>query len=453
MTDSNRPVPLVSTVLVIGFGTALALWVLWWVTHLPGLALPRGVTIPLMMVVTIAGVGHWTARGDRSIAIRAGVLGGLLCGVLNLMLLGSEVVDQPEGMAPAESGELRSDAILIVAGFLLVNAVLGLLGGLLGRAAHLAKTPPTAADQLARLATIGAVSFLPLLVAGGAVTSTESGMAVTDPIVSFLMPFSLMAGESRIFFEHSHRLFGTLVGLAMIAVAIGTIRIDRRLWAKALGVVVLALVIVQGVLGALRVGENSVGLAIGHGIFGQIVFSLAVVLASVLSGPFLAPVDDLDGETLRACRRGKTVSLLLIVAVLIQLAFGALSRHTGSSHPLWAHAGFSLFVVGLAHICGSILRGASGTHPLGRTLRRTGLGLVVVVSAQFVLGFLALWQVGMSGQADEIPLEAELAEAPPIDVLEAVITTGHQAIGAGILGLCVLAAAWVRRVTGVSVAG
>ena len=64
------------------------------------------------------------------------------------------------------------------------------------------------------------VAVAPLLFVGGLVTSTNSGMAVPDwPNTfgsnMFLYPLGPRA-QPDVYLEHSHRLFGTLVGLATL---------------------------------------------------------------------------------------------------------------------------------------------------------------------------------------------------------------------------------------------
>src|SRR5581483_12442942 len=65
----------------------------------------------------------------------------------------------------------------------------------------------------------------------------------------FLYPWSQMVGG--IFYEHSHRLLGSLVGLLTLALAAALWREGGRL--RALGLVMVGAVIAQGVLGGLRV--------------------------------------------------------------------------------------------------------------------------------------------------------------------------------------------------------
>src|ERR1700754_1831622 len=98
-----------------------------------------------------------------------------------------------------------------------------------------------------------AASVLVLICSGGLVTSHGAGMSVPDWPNSFgynmfLFPPSRWLGP--IFYEHTHRLMGTLVGLLSIILVITT---HFTPWTgkteKKLAWGVLGLVIFQGVLG------------------------------------------------------------------------------------------------------------------------------------------------------------------------------------------------------------
>src|SRR5918994_1730500 len=107
-----------------------------------------------------------------------------------------------------------------------------------------------------RLAVALACATCPLLFIGGLVTSKGAGLAVPDWPTSFgynmfLYPWSKMIGD--IFYEHSHRLIAAAVGLLTIAVTLTFWLKERRQWLRWLGVAALLLVIVQGVIGGLRV--------------------------------------------------------------------------------------------------------------------------------------------------------------------------------------------------------
>ena len=103
---------------------------------------------------------------------------------------------------------------------------------------------------------VGVAATFLLVVAGGLVTSNEAGLAVVDWPNSFgsnmfLFPLARMTGG--IYYEHAHRLFGALVGLTTIVLAVRLWRYDNRGWLKRLSLVAVVLVIVQGSLGGLRV--------------------------------------------------------------------------------------------------------------------------------------------------------------------------------------------------------
>lgn len=446
---------LVGTALPAGLGTTIAMWILWWIGHLPTIAIDRTALMVLLATAMIASLIAWSAWAGRSAAIVTGLAGGLISAVLNLLLLGSKLVEQPtttDQMATA-ANQFQPSAPLVVLTFFVASGVIGVISGLAGRAIAHHSRRPTAEATLGASAIVAAVCFAPLLIVGGVVTSTDSGMAVPDAVtsygsVSFLFPISLMAGEwgnTRIFLEHTHRLFGTLVGLATILVAIYTFVAGARTLVKAGAVTVVVAVSVQGILGALRVGENNAFLAMVHGIFGQLVFAAAVLLAAMTSRIVRVGETALPEPTARAGRRARTVALITFVCVFVQLVFGAASRHFNAPHATWSHAAFAFIVAGAVGLTGMMLVSADRLSDWGRRLRITGTGLIALISVQFVLGFVVLWQV-MQAPPREIPTADQLATAAPFDPFEAVVTTIHQTFGAAILATVVLAAYWTRRI-------
>src|SRR5215468_3343287 len=118
------------------------------------------------------------------------------------------------------------------------------------------------------LAVVTAGATLLLIMAGGIVTSTGSGLAVPDWPTTFgynmlLFPWSRMVGAVLI--EHSHRLLGTAVGVltAALAVVVWGGRCGRGL--RALTATAVVLVCIQGLLGGLRVVLRQESLAVVHG--------------------------------------------------------------------------------------------------------------------------------------------------------------------------------------------
>src|SRR6185295_10787304 len=137
------------------------------------------------------------------------------------------------------------------------------------------------------LALVTAAVTCVLIVFGGLVTNTGAALAVPDWPTTFghnmfLYPWAQMVGG--IFYEHSHRLIGAVVGL--LTLALGAALWPSRL--RWLGVAAVVAVIAQGVLGGLRVVLLQGTLAIVHGCLAQAFFGLLVAIA-MLSARTSAP--------------------------------------------------------------------------------------------------------------------------------------------------------------------
>lgn len=431
--------PLSLRALVAGLGVATALWTAWFLTHLPLLNVPEPASLVLLLVV-------WTAastalgRCFRSTeALPGGLLAGAITFAFGLLILGSKLTPPPaSGTGPA--GDTYPQAWMIVLGFLAASLVIGCLGALAGSRLR----PP---DQpvgdipawRARLAFMTAGTFLPLVVIGGLVTSTNSGMAVPDwPNTfgsnMFLYPLGPRAAPD-VFFEHSHRLFGTLAGGATILLLASCLAWPSPRAHKAWAFTLLALVVAQGLLGAWRVlqgspdvAKDSHWLSAIHGVLGQVTFALAVGVAVAITPGSASPIDHAwtPGRRLRAFASGT------LHAALVQLVFGAMYRHLRSAHALWSHAGFSIVVTLLAIMAGAVaLKAPREWGAQGRAIRRLGQAMLAIVVVQFLLGWAAF---AMGGKGRE-----------PGDLQQALIRTIHQANGAFFLGVAASLMLLARR--------
>lgn len=179
--------------------------------------------------------------------------------------------------------------------------------------------------QLRRYTKFVAAATFALLLAGGMVTSTGSGLAVPDWPLSFGRVMPPMQGG--VLYEHGHRMIATFVGLLIVIEAVWLWRSEPRRWVKRLGVVATVGVIVQGLLGGLTVLlrlPDSV--SIGHAVVAELVFAITVVIAVACS----------DGwRHVRTEDRAVDHALPLLAAVtagivLVQIALGAAVRHTGA---------------------------------------------------------------------------------------------------------------------------
>src|SRR5438034_3407390 len=164
-------------------------------------------------------------------------------------------------------------------------------------------SPAAIADRgsrwLHRFVWITCVATLLLICSGGMVTSKGVGLAVPDWPTTFgynmfLFPVSKWIGG--IFFEHTHRLIASAVGFLTIILAIWLWRSDDRRWVRNLGVIALAGVILQGILGGLRVTMLKDEIGIFHACLAQAFLGLLVLVALIttkfwrsLSNVFVAP--------------------------------------------------------------------------------------------------------------------------------------------------------------------
>jgi cytochrome c oxidase assembly protein subunit 15 len=225
----------------------------------------------------------------------------------------------------------------------------------------------------------------------------------------FLYEFGNDAFGVRI--EHLHRLYGAAVGLATIVLAGWLWMFDPRRWIKALGILALAAVVIQGVLGGLRVTQLSTFLAAVHGSTGQAFFGLMVALC-VLTGPSWKGSQVRAGDPDHLRRR----SAVVLVLVYAQIVLGSWLRHYGTGAALWSHGIFGAAV--WAHVGFLVYR-------IER--RRAELGGLVLPSR--VLGLTASLQVvlGLASLAVWLPLDA-----PPrlVTTYQAIVRTGHQTTAA-----------------------
>ncbi|HWP58815.1 MAG TPA: COX15/CtaA family protein [Candidatus Acidoferrales bacterium] len=231
-----------------------------------------------------------------------------------------------------------------------------------------------------RLALLAAGLTLPLLFMGGLVTTKGVGLIVPDWPTTFgenmfLFPWSKMVGG--VFYEHSHRLLGAAVGLVTLVLAVWLWLRETRRWVRFLGIAAFLLVVIQGVLGGLRVVLADPTLALVHACLAQAFFALASALATVTSrGWQESHARECSDEAEKIRRLG----ILTTALIYAQIVLGALLRHTGSY--LEAHLIVAALVV--AHVVWLIRRILrSGAD---RKLARAAGALGVALAVQLGLG-------------------------------------------------------------------
>ena len=271
-----------------------------------------------------------------------------------------------------------------------------------------------------RLALLLVCATFPLLFIGGLVTSKGAGLAVPDWPTTFghnmfFYPWSKMVGN--IFYEHSHRLVASFVGLVTIAFTVTVWLRESRAWLRWLAAAALALVIVQGVLGGLRVVLLEQTLAIVHAATAQAFFALTVGLAVLTSKEWLdlpEPMNSLnDGGRLRR------LCLATTALIYIQVIIGAVLRHTGERVDV--HLAFAALVA--LHTMLILIR-ISKNHASVYELQRPALGLFALLLLQLLLGTVS-YLAKFTAQL-RLPIDATV-----------ILTTTHLACGALMLGTAV----------------
>lgn len=178
---------------------------------------------------------------------------------------------------------------------------------------------------LHRFAVMLSTATFCLIIAGGLVTSTDSGLAVPDWPLSYGQLMPPMVGG--IFYEHGHRMVATFVGFLTTILALWLWRVEDRKWVKVLGLIGLLAVIAQGVLGGLTVLLLlPTWISVSHATLAQSFFCLTIVLALVTSQFWreYTPTEFLP------VKRTRALAVTATAAIFFQLILGGVMRHTGS---------------------------------------------------------------------------------------------------------------------------
>ncbi|MHC5111817.1 MAG: COX15/CtaA family protein [Planctomycetota bacterium] len=266
-----------------------------------------------------------------------------------------------------------------------------------------------------------ACAILPLLVVGAGVTTKGAGMAFPDWPTSdgYLVNPPNWTQQEDTLWEHGHRLIGWVVGMLAIGAVVGCF--GRRGIARIMSLVVLGAIIVQGVMGGLRVTEVSTTLAMIHGVWGQMCFALACLVALVTSRAWLS------AGAPQATRSGKMtqrLSLIVMGIILLQLIFGGILRHFDSSAALAAHLVWLIFV---CFAVGWLTLWNMGRHLTCGPLVAVTQAMAVLLSAQLIVGSFTFMVAEMN--------------MPWSPFWQWMLPSAHVALGAMILATAVMVVA------------
>lgn len=274
---------------------------------------------------------------------------------------------------------------------------------------------------------LAGLTFL-LIAAGALVTSNDAGLAVPDWPTSFgsLWRIPHMVGGVR--FEHGHRMLAELVGLLTIVLVIWVWRSDQRRWVKWLAGTALATVIAQGVLGGLTVlFFLPWWISSAHATLAQSFFCIVVSMALFTSRGWLetepAKVSDRGAPSLR------TLSLLCVASILVQLILGAAFRHSG--------------IKLLPHLISAAVVTALLIWTSSRALTNHAMPRAVRQPANFLLGLLLVQLcLGLASYLTRVQWGADAAQPQLAMVVSTVL---HVIVGALLLATSVVLAIATRK--------
>ncbi|MDB6095267.1 MAG: cytochrome oxidase assembly [Verrucomicrobia bacterium] len=277
---------------------------------------------------------------------------------------------------------------------------------------------PVHKPALALFAGIGTAWVFVLVMLGAFTTSIGAGMVFADwPLSNGSINPSGWLTDIAKFAEHSHRLSAGLMSTITIILAVWLWMTESRGWLRKLAVFAVALVLVQAVVGGLRVlldhqhvemVDTSVGrlFAMLHAVLAQLFICTLLAVAVGCSKRWIA-----GNPTPISCevRRAGAICCLLL---FIQLAIAAIMRHSfaGLAIPTFPASNFHggllpvnwNFRVGIhfAHRVMAVvllfalpwfvikLRSNAGTS---RAMRLGGLGLMLLLATQIFLGAQIIW--------------------------------------------------------------
>ena len=287
---------------------------------------------------------------------------------------------------------------------------------------------------LAVCAALGSAWVFVLVALGAFTTSIGAGMAFADwPLSNGSFNPHGWLTNLAMFAEHSHRLSAGVMSTVTIVLAVWLWRTEARAWLRKLAYFAVALVLVQAVVGGLRVLLDSRQVALVDTSVGRL-FAMAHACLAQLFVCALLAIAVACSRTWIECR-GPAVSapvrrlgVICCALLFVQLGIAAVMRHSfaGMAIPTFPTSNFTggflpvawNFRIGIhfAHrvmaavLCVALpwfvfsLRGERGV-PAG--IRLGALGLLVLLTLQVLLGAQIIWTYRA-----------------------AAVTTGHVLVGA-----------------------
>lgn len=200
---------------------------------------------------------------------------------------------------------------------------------------------------------------------------------------------------------------------------------------RKLGIAAVILVVVQGVLGGLRVLWVSIDMAMVHACVAQIFFAVLVAMTLFVTDTWRQARDILPKA--KTTDRLRRLAYATTGIIYVQIVLGALLRHPGaglSGEFTTVHVTGAFFVVGLVLAVFVVIEKHFATYPV---LRQTAWVLLGTMGLQFALGLAALLVM-----LYDVP-------GPGGYTARVVLTVAHLVVGALLFGSSVVVSLLVAR--------
>ena len=260
------------------------------------------------------------------------------------------------------------------------------------------------------LFTAGCTAFL--IFVGGLVTSTESGLSVPDWPTTYgwnMFTFPLSKWVGGIFYEHSHRMVASFVGLLTVILTVWTWLREKRASLRWLSAAALSAVILQGVLGGITVlFLLPAPISTLHACLAQGFFCLIIAMTVFTSPQWKRGLPSIGSHA--EASSVPTLCAATTAAVYVQLILGALMRHTAAGlaipdFPLALGHIIPPFtsnkvIIHFAHRVGAVVVTTMVAWTFIRVARlyagysllfRPAVTLVVLLGVQLALGAMTVW--------------------------------------------------------------
>lgn len=228
--------------------------------------------------------------------------------------------------------------------------------------------------------------------------------------------------------EHTHRLAGALIGFVTIAFCGTALVVEDRKWVKGLAIGCLMAVILQGLLGGVRVLRVSTSLAMVHGFTASLTFALMAITAVATSRRWFE--NDHNEGPLPATKQFVTLAAFMLC---VQYLLGGALRHHNWI-PL-AHLGFALFAWVAVVVAGTVAM-CSGNE----WVKRAAGQLNLVLMLQLALGAFA-WVFKFGAGTQPVTQGS---------TLQLWTRSAHMAVGACVIAAMAVLIMRVWRVAGLA---